>query len=49
VTWRRGNLGYVLLGKASTQSMLELAQRLASRETGSLYGRSGDPAKATAA
>lgn len=49
VTWRRGNLGYVLLGKAPTQSMLGVAQRLASGETGSLYGRGGDAVKATAA
>jgi anti-sigma factor RsiW len=49
VTWRRGNLGYVLLGKAPVQSMLELAQRLTNSETGSLYGRGGDPAKTTAA
>jgi anti-sigma factor RsiW len=49
VTWRRGNLGYVLLGKAPAQSMLELAQHLASGETRSLYGRDGDPAEATAA
>jgi anti-sigma factor RsiW len=44
VTWRRGSLGYVLLGRAPAQSMLELAQRLASGETASLYGRGGDPA-----
>jgi anti-sigma factor RsiW len=49
VTWRRGNLGYVLLGKAPAQAMLELAQRLASGGTGSLYGRGGEPATATAA
>lgn len=49
VTWRRGKLGYVLLGKAPAQSMLELAQHLASGETDSLYGRDGDLADATAA
>jgi hypothetical protein len=47
VSWRRSNLGYVLLGKAPEQLMLELAQRLASGETDSLYGRGGDPAKPT--
>jgi anti-sigma factor RsiW len=49
VSWRRGNLGYVLLGKAPAQSMLELARRLASGDTGSLYGRDGGPVEATAA
>jgi anti-sigma factor RsiW len=49
VSWRRGKVGYLLLGKAPAQSMLELARRLANGETGSLYGRSGNPVKATAA
>ena len=49
VSWRRGKLGYVLLGKAPAPLMLELAQGLASGETTSLYGRGGDPVKATAA
>ncbi|MBV8404949.1 MAG: anti-sigma factor [Gammaproteobacteria bacterium] len=49
VSWRRGNLGYVLLGRAPAQSMLELAQRLARGETGTLYGRGGDPGRSTAA
>lgn len=38
VAWRRGNLAYVLLGKVPAQELLDLAQRLASDETGSLYG-----------
>ena len=49
VSWRRGNLGYVLLGKAPAQSMLELARRLASGDTGSLYGRDRGAVEATAA
>ena len=49
VSWRRGNLGYVLLGKAPAQSMLELARRLANGDTGSLYGRDRGPVEATAA
>ena len=49
VSWRRGNLGYVLLGKAPPQSLLELARRLANGETGSLYGRGSDPLKPTTA
>jgi anti-sigma factor RsiW len=47
VAWRRGSLGYVLLGRASVQSMLELARQLASGELGSLYGVA--PATSTAA
>jgi hypothetical protein len=47
VSWRRGNLAYVLLGKAPQQSLLALAQCLAGGETGSLYGRGSDPAKPT--
>jgi anti-sigma factor RsiW len=49
VSWRRDNLGYVLLGKAPPQSLLELARRLANSETGSLYGHGSDPATANAA
>ena len=49
VSWRRGNLGYVLLGKAPAQSMLELARRLANGDTGSLYGRDRGAVEATAA
>jgi anti-sigma factor RsiW len=49
VSWRRGNLGYLLLGKAAAQSMLELARHVASGETGHLYGRRGHPVKASAA
>jgi anti-sigma factor RsiW len=50
VTWRRGNLGYVLLGKAPGQAMLELAQSMARGDTASLYSRgAADPVRAPAA
>lgn len=49
VAWRRGNLGYVVLGKVPAQELLNLAQRLASDETGSLYGQGSGPAPASAA
>jgi anti-sigma factor RsiW len=41
VAWRRGNVGYVLLGRGSTQALMELGRRIASGDTSSLYGRSG--------
>lgn len=41
VAWRRGNVGYVLLGRDSTQALMELSRRIASGDTSSLYGRSG--------
>lgn len=44
VAWRRDNLGYVMLGRSSPQSLLELAQRVASAKTASLYGRVVDDA-----
>ena len=49
VSWRRGKVGYLLLGKAPAQSMLELARRLANGDTGSLYGRDRGAVEATAA
>jgi anti-sigma factor RsiW len=49
VAWRRGNVGYVLLGRGSTQALVELGQRIASGDTGSLYGRSGSAPVAKAA
>lgn len=41
VAWRHGNLGYVLLGRGSTQELMDLQRRIASGEANSLYGRSG--------
>ena len=38
VAWRQGNLGYVLLGKASTEALMDLGRRIAASETGRLYG-----------
>jgi anti-sigma factor RsiW len=38
VAWRRGNLGYVLLGRASTEELMDLGRRIAASETASLYG-----------
>ena len=38
VAWRQGNLGYVLLGRASTEALMDLGRRIAASETGSLYG-----------
>jgi anti-sigma factor RsiW len=38
VAWRQGNLGYVLLGRASTEALLDLGQRIATSQTGTLYG-----------
>jgi anti-sigma factor RsiW len=38
VTWRRNNLGYVLLGKASAATLLDLGHQLANDHSGTLYG-----------
>lgn len=38
VAWRHGNLGYVLLGRASTEALMDLGQRIATSQTGDLYG-----------
>jgi anti-sigma factor RsiW len=38
VTWRRDNLGYVLLGRTSAQALLDLGYRLASGDARSLFG-----------
>jgi len=38
VSWRRNNLGYVLLGKGSAQALLTLGHQIASGGTRSLYG-----------
>jgi anti-sigma factor RsiW len=39
VVWRQGNLGYVLLGRAPSQALMDLGHRLATGETRSLFGR----------
>jgi anti-sigma factor RsiW len=49
VAWRRGKLAYVLLGKAPSETMLDLAERLASGRTESLYGRGGSDRTITSA
>jgi len=38
VAWRQGNLGYVLLGRAPTQTLMDLGRRIAASQTGNLYG-----------
>lgn len=40
VAWRRDNLGYVVLGKASAPALLDLGRQIASGHTSRLYGRS---------
>ncbi len=40
VAWRRDNLGYVVLGKGTARTLLELGRRIANGDTGRLYGRS---------
>ena len=49
VAWRQGSLGYVLLGKGSPQALLDLGRRIASGQTGYLYGRNGTPSVRRAA
>jgi hypothetical protein len=39
VAWRRGNLGYVLLGKGSQIDLSLLSRRIASGEAAPLYSR----------
>jgi len=39
VAWRRGELGYVLLGKAPVQVLMDVGSRIARGHTNSLYGR----------
>jgi anti-sigma factor RsiW len=41
VAWRQGELGYVLLGKAPAQALMDLGSRIAKGQTNSLYGRTG--------
>jgi anti-sigma factor RsiW len=43
VAWRSGNVGYVLLGRDSTQALMELGHRIASGATSSLYGHRTAP------
>jgi len=38
VAWRQGNLGYVLLGRAPTQTLMDLGRRIAASQVGNLYG-----------
>jgi len=38
VAWRQGNVGYVLLGRGSAQALMDLGRRIATGETGRLYG-----------
>jgi anti-sigma factor RsiW len=40
VAWRQANLGYVLLGKGSSQALMDLGRQIATGHTNSLYGRS---------
>jgi anti-sigma factor RsiW len=39
VSWRRGSLGYVLLGRGSPQELMDLGHRLAGGDTPALFGR----------
>ncbi len=39
VAWRRGNLGYVLLGRGSQIDLSRLGHRIASAEAAALYSR----------
>jgi anti-sigma factor RsiW len=41
VAWRQGNLSYVLLGKGSSQALMDLGRHIASGQVSSLYGRAG--------
>jgi len=41
VAWRHGELGYVLLGKAPAQALMDLGSRIARGQTNNLYGRTG--------
>jgi len=38
VAWRQGNVGYVLLGRGSAQALMDLGRRIATGQTGRLYG-----------
>jgi len=41
IAWRHGDLGFVLLGKGSTQGLMELGRHIANGQTPSLYGQTG--------
>jgi anti-sigma factor RsiW len=43
VSWRRENLGYVVLGKQPAAALLDLGRRIASGSTNRLYGRDYAP------
>jgi anti-sigma factor RsiW len=43
VTWRRDNLGYVLLGKDSADALADVARRLASGDNANLYDTGSRP------
>jgi anti-sigma factor RsiW len=49
VAWRHGELGYVLLGKAPAQVLMDLGSRIANGQTNSLYGRIGSSPAGNAA
>jgi anti-sigma factor RsiW len=49
VAWRHGELGYVLLGKAPAQALMDLGSRIAKGQTNSLYGRTGSAPAGNAA
>jgi anti-sigma factor RsiW len=49
VSWRHGELGYVLLGKAPAQALMDLGRRIAKGPTDSLYGRTGSSPAGNAA
>jgi anti-sigma factor RsiW len=46
VAWRRNHLGYLLLGRAPTQGLMDLGRRIARGDTPSLYGRTDNSGKA---
>jgi anti-sigma factor RsiW len=48
IAWRQDNLGYVLLGRAPAQTLLDLGRHIASGDTGRLYGRSSTPVRRAA-
>ena len=45
VSWRRGNLSYVLLGRGPTQALMNLGYRLAGGDTPRLFGHTGPAAR----
>jgi anti-sigma factor RsiW len=49
VAWRRGNVGYVLLGRESAQELMDLGRQIASGNQSRLYGRNGRASPPTTA